>query len=408
MKAFAKARALITSTIVVSAMQSSSFSVPTATRWYYHRAKLPQTTIIKSARIGDDVTETSATNINHASFNLSDSTLKSSDVTRRSILKHAMLSASSTLSISAIPSKADAAVGTLPEFSDTNAIFQSITIDVTDKKQYDDTISFFLNGFEGCKVLRERGADGGGVVKDAWLSFGPETLSIPSTFTLPVSSFAEYGGHSSIHLRYDPFSTTPLYKRSSGEFNNEPAPGDSIAYLQLGVPQYRISQMVKYGGNVLDAYGWVNVVSPAGLPVRGIVGIRPDPIMFLAVNCVDVAKSEEFYDNLGFVRQEYPYARLNQGQGQFEPPQPKNSVYVAPSPNSMGILLLQNKNRRKAIIPNPVLRSLNVVYAPSDGGNNGSDAPNLDPQAVDPSSLPISFIPQDYFEKEISLTSLRR
>jgi hypothetical protein len=61
--------------------------------------------------------------------------------------------------------------------------------------------------------------------------------------------------------------------------------------------------MVKYGGNVLDAYGWVNVVSPAGLPVRGIVGIRPDPIMFLAVNCVDVAKSEEFYANLGFVRQ---------------------------------------------------------------------------------------------------------
>jgi hypothetical protein len=61
--------------------------------------------------------------------------------------------------------------------------------------------------------------------------------------------------------------------------------------------------MVKYGGNVIDAYGWVNVVSPAGLPVRGIVGIRPDPMMFLAVNCVDVAKSEEFYAKLGFVRQ---------------------------------------------------------------------------------------------------------
>lgn len=73
--------------------------------------------------------------------------------------------------------------------------------------------------------------------------------------------------------------------------------------MELGVPQYRISQMVKYGGNVIDAYGWVNVVSPAGLPVRGIVGIRPDPIMFLAVNCVDVAKSEEFYNKLGFVRQ---------------------------------------------------------------------------------------------------------
>lgn len=74
----------------------------------------------------------------------------------------------------------------------------------------------------------------------------------------------------------------------------------------------------------------------------------------------------------------------------------------------MGILLLQNKNRRKAIIPNPVLRSLNIVYAPYDRGDSSDDAPNLDPQAFDPSFVPISFIPQDYFEREIALTSLRR
>jgi hypothetical protein len=69
-----------------------------------------------------------------------------------------------------IPS-ANAAIGTLPEFSDTNAIFQSITIDVTDMKQFDDTIAFFTNGFEGCKVLRERGRSEGGIVKDAVCSF---------------------------------------------------------------------------------------------------------------------------------------------------------------------------------------------------------------------------------------------
>ena len=61
--------------------------------------------------------------------------------------------------------------------------------------------------------------------------------------------------------------------------------------------------MVKNGGNVIDAYGWVNVVCPAGLPIRSIIGISPDPIMFLAVNCADVAMSEEFYNKLGFVRQ---------------------------------------------------------------------------------------------------------
>ncbi len=75
----------------------------------------------------------------------------------------------------------------------------------------------------------------------------------------------------------------------------------------------------------------------------------------------------------------------------------------------MGILLLQNKNRKKAVIPNPVLRSLNVVYAPSDGAeaDSGSAAAvSLDPVAVDPSSVPISFIPVDYLEKEIKATAL--
>ena len=243
-----------------------------------------------------------------------------------------------------------------------------------------------------------------------WLGFGPETLSIPDSFTFPVSSFSQYGGHASIHIRYDPKSTKLLYKRSSGEYNNEPAPGDSIAYLQLGVPQYRISQMVKYGGNVLDAYGWVNVVCPAGLPIRAIVGIRPDPLMFLAINCVDISQSEEFYSKLGFVRQEYPYARLNSGQGQFEPPQPTKSVYLAPSSNSMGVLLLQNKNRKKSVVPNPVLRSMNVVYAPPPGESSSTtdnNTPvNIEPQIMDPSSIPVSFIPQDYLEKEIKLTKV--
>ena len=52
-----------------------------------------------------------------------------------------------------------------------------------------------------------------------------------------------------------------------------PAPGNSnsnsnIAYLQLGVPEYRVSQMVKNGGNVYNGYGIVEVISPSGLPVR--------------------------------------------------------------------------------------------------------------------------------------------
>lgn len=61
--------------------------------------------------------------------------------------------------------------------------------------------------------------------------------------------------------------------------------------------------MVASGGKILDAYGLVNVVSPSGLPMRGIVGISPDPIMLLAINCQDVKESAAFYEQLGFSEQ---------------------------------------------------------------------------------------------------------
>lgn len=53
----------------------------------------------------------------------------------------------------------------------------------------------------------------------------------------------------------------------------------------------------------MDAYGLVNVVSPCGLPMRGIVGISPDPIMLLAINCKNVKESAAFYEKLGFSEQ---------------------------------------------------------------------------------------------------------
>jgi len=90
-----------------------------------------------------------------------------SNNTRRSILKQ-VISTSAILSSSLLTggSIANAAMGTLPEFEDTNAIFQGITIDVTDKASYEQSIEFFTSCFDGMKVLRERGVDGGVVVKE--------------------------------------------------------------------------------------------------------------------------------------------------------------------------------------------------------------------------------------------------
>lgn len=283
---------------------------------------------------------------------------------------------------------AAASVGTLPEFSDTNAILKGITIRVADKSQLDAMVSFLTNGFD-FEILRQRIRGG---TEEIWMGFGPEQVSIPEDFTIPVSSFAKYGGHSSICILYDPRLTSALYRMGND------APGNNIAYVQVGVPTYRISQMVKSGGKILDAYGIVNVISPSGLPMRGIVGISPDPIMFVAINCENLQKSKAFYEQLGFVEQEYPFARPSKGLGQFEPPQPSKSIYLAPSNNCMGVLLLPFKRKP---IPNPVLETLNIVYSEEYTPASQSSA---DEMYTDPSGVNLSFESVATFEVEEKIT----
>jgi len=283
------------------------------------------------------------------------------------------------------PQSASAAVGSLPEYGDTNAVLQGLTVRVSDGSQFKNMVDFLRDSFD-FKVLREQTT---GSVSDAWLGFGPEQLGIPSDFEIPVSSFGMYGGHASLHIRYDSKQADVLFRKGENTSN------ENIAYVQVGVPTYRISQMVANGGDILDAYGTVNVISPSGLPIRGIVGIRPDPIMLVAIRCQDVKQSRDFYAKLGMVEQPYPFARPANGTGPFEPPQPEKSIYVAPSQNCMGILLLQEKNKKKAIRTNPALSSLNIVYNPSEDGSNTGEPLEV----VDPSGVTLAFTSAKVFEE---------
>ena len=61
--------------------------------------------------------------------------------------------------------------------------------------------------------------------KIQWLGFGPEQLSAPDDFEVPVSSFSKNGGHASINVRYDSQSVAPLYRQG-----DDPG-GNNIAYL---------------------------------------------------------------------------------------------------------------------------------------------------------------------------------
>ena len=75
--------------------------------------------------------------------------------TRREVLKKASLATGMLLSSFLTPESSQAAVGTLPEFSNTNAILQGLTINVADQSQEDAMIAFLRDAFD-FEVLRQR------------------------------------------------------------------------------------------------------------------------------------------------------------------------------------------------------------------------------------------------------------
>ena len=97
----------------------------------------------------------------------SDDQCSSGEVSRRSVLTSSsmvVVGAASSLFVqpeqgqlfAASPARsANAAVGTLPEFADTNAIIQGITVNVADKSQQDSMINFLTGAFD-FQVLRKR------------------------------------------------------------------------------------------------------------------------------------------------------------------------------------------------------------------------------------------------------------
>lgn len=149
------------------------------------------------------------------------------------------------------------------------------------------------------------------------------------------------GFHHTNHVPYIPYQgEIPLLD-----------PGTAVAYLQLAVPNLRISKLLgtcvrgftcdrepslslariqppdsKYthtshiythvhataeaGGQVRSAYGWVLVDSPNGLTHQVIVGNRRDPAMMLALNVPNLKKAVAFYkDALGMREVPYPLSR---------------------------------------------------------------------------------------------------
>jgi hypothetical protein len=105
------------------------------------------------------------------------------------------------------PITADAAVGTLPEYADSKAVLQGITVNVADKSQQAEMIAFLESGFSMKKLYQRKV----GSVTDIWMAFGPNQFSIPDDWEPAVSSFDKYGCHASVRVRYDSQATDAYY-----------------------------------------------------------------------------------------------------------------------------------------------------------------------------------------------------
>jgi len=80
---------------------------------------------------------------------------QSMDPSRRRSLIQMATTIISLVTLTTHSPSSHAAVGTLPEFSDTNAILQGVTVDVTDEEQLQDMISFLQDGFN-FQIVRQR------------------------------------------------------------------------------------------------------------------------------------------------------------------------------------------------------------------------------------------------------------
>ena len=121
----------------------------------------------------------------------------------------------------------------------TTAFPQSLSVQVPNMEE---ALTFWRSGV-GCLMLGTTiDADGANVTR---LAFGSQSLKRDDGAKFTLELVQPKGGCA-------PFS----------------AEKSSLQYLQLALPQFRLSQVMNYGGAVVSAYGWTEAVAPGGLPLR--------------------------------------------------------------------------------------------------------------------------------------------
>lgn len=218
------------------------------------------------------------------------------------------------------------AVGNLYELKDQTAVFQDICFNMINS---DSDIEMFLGLFDNnCNIVRKSSSGGENITV---LGFGPDVYDSPPSFRPGISSFSVYGGHSSITLRSQQLDDNTMigYEKGNG-----------LQFIKIGADSIRLSKAIAAGAIIKDAYGFVNMESPGGIPLQVVVGDRRDPIMNVCLRVSDLAASEQFFkESLGMMI--LPFQLARPPNSQFEAKQPPKSVYLGYSPDTLGVLLVQ-------------------------------------------------------------------
>ena len=102
-----------------------------------------------------------------------------------------------------------------------------------------------------------------------------------------TSFYADDGGKAALVFKQ---STKP----PSAEGERTTDIGNVLSYIQITVPfGLRVSQIYESGGDLLYGFGFFDMRSPAGIPVRGQVATRRDPLEVVALNVKNVREAEK-------------------------------------------------------------------------------------------------------------------
>ena len=246
---------------------------------------------------------------------------------------------------SARPSPVNA-VGNLYEFESSPCAIQDISMNVVEAAA--ETKMFSAMFLDSCKPLKESIVNGRSQVT---LGFGPDAYEKPKDFVYGVSSLDYYGGHATLTL-------TSLITDAEGVAEIVD-PGNGLQYIKVGTDQLRISKGIQAGAKVEGAYGWIDVESPGGVPLKVIVGIARDPFMYACLRVQNMKESVAFFtEEMGMKVMPMPIAR--QAGSQYEPQQAKDAVFVSYGEDLFGLLLERSPKKAK-INPGGLLSEITIL-----------------------------------------------